>query len=229
MCIPIRNGTKKGFWRIPEEKLIVTGFPRFDRYLPNQPADQVKKILFMTTWREWLIDISDEEFKESAYFNRTTELLNHEKINQLLKEQNIQVTVALHPFMKEFEPYFRTIKNDCIQFVGFDELSIGEVIQEMDMLLTDITSVSWDFLYLNKPIIFYLFDQADWENKRGIYLNLNEDLYGYKAKNVEEVYACLTEIIIGGVNYNKWYSKATQYFDYFDQNKCERLAARVLK
>ncbi len=183
----------------------------------------------MTTWREWLIDISDEEFKESAYFNRTTELLNHEKINQLLKEQNIQVTVALHPFMKEFEPYFRTIKNDCIQFVGFDELSIGEVIQEMDMLLTDITSVSWDFLYLNKPIIFYLFDQADWENKRGIYLNLNEDLYGYKAKNVEEVYACLTEIIIGGVNYNKWYSKATQYFDYFDQNKCERLAARVLK
>lgn len=220
---------KRDLWRIPEEKLIVTGFPRFDRYLPNQPADQVKKILFMTTWREWLIDMSDEEFKESAYFKHTMELFKHEKINCLLKEQDVQVTVALHPFMKQFEQHFREIKNNCIRFVGFDELSIGDAIQEMDMLLTDITSISWDFLYLNKPIIFYLFDQTDWETKRGIYINLNEDLYGYKAKNSDEVYAYLKEILVEGINYNKWYSEANRYFDYFDQKNCERLAAQVLE
>lgn len=220
---------KREQWGIPEHKLVVTGFPRFDRYPTNQPADQVKKILFMTTWREWLTYLSDEEFEESAYFQHTMELLEHEEINRLLKAQNVLVTVALHPFMKKFEQHFREFTNDRIQFVGFDELSIGKAIQEMDMLLTDITSISWDFLYLNKPIIFYLFDQTDWETKRGIYINLNKELYGYKAQSSDEVYAYLKEILVEGVNYNKWYSEAHRYFDYFDQNNCERLTAQVLK
>lgn len=183
----------------------------------------------MTTWREWLTDMSDEEFKESAYFQYTMELLEHEEINRLLKAQNVLVTVALHSFMKKFEQHFREIMNDCIRFVGFDKLSIGDAVQEMDVLLTDITSVSWDSLYLSKPIIFYLFDQADWETKREIYIDLNKDLYGYKAKNSGEVYNYLKEIIVEGINYNKWYSEANRYFDYFDQNNCERLAARILE
>lgn len=218
---------KRDQWEIPEDKLIITGFPRFDRYPPNQPASQVKKVLFMTTWREWLFDLTAEEFKESPYFINTMELLHNQKINQLLQEQNVQVTVALHPFMREFEEHFLDIKSDAFQFIGFEELSLGNAIQEMDMLLTDITSVSWDFLYLNKPIIFYLFDQKDWETKRGIYIDLDKDLYGYKAKSSDEVYACLREIIIGGVSYNKWFDKADHYFDFFDQKNCERLANHV--
>src|SRR5690606_24124937 len=104
--------------------------------------------------------------------------------------------------------------------------SISKAIEESDMLLTDITSVSWDFLYLNKPIIFYLFDQEDWETKRGIYLDLNKDLYGYKAETAEDVYGFLKEIT-GGVNFNKWYSMAPQFIDFFDQDNCKRLTDRV--
>lgn len=219
---------KRDHWEIPEEKLIITGFPRFDRYPTNQPAKRVKNILFMTTWREWLVDLTDEELIASDYFASITKLLSHKKMNRLLKEHDVHITVALHPFMKHFEKHFQKLKSANIQFKAFDELSIGRSIEEMDMLLTDITSVSWDFLYLNKPIIFYLFDQEDLETKRGIYIDFDKDLYGYKAINSEEVVACLTEIIVDGVSYNKWYSEANRYIDFFDQDNCERLANRVL-
>ncbi|WKA59210.1 CDP-glycerol glycerophosphotransferase family protein [Planococcus shenhongbingii] len=218
---------KRDEWKIPQEKLIVTGFPRFDRYTANQPAPHVKKVLAMMTWREWLMESDSREFEKSDYFVHTSELLKHAGIQELLESQNMQVTVALHPFMQRFESHFNEITSERVHFIGFDQLSISQAIEENDMLLTDITSVSWDFLYLNKPIIFYLFDQEDWEKKRGIYMDLNKDLYGYKAKTVEEVYEFLKEIAVEGVNFNKWYSMAPQFIDFFDQNNCKRLTERV--
>lgn len=95
------------------------------------------------------------------------------------------------------------------------------------MLLTDYTSVSWDFLYQNKPIIFYMFDQEILEEKRGTYLNLDEDLYGYKAVNSDEVIHLLERIVTED-NTNLWYEKAEYYFDYFDQENCRRLADKVI-
>jgi|SRR5690625_2880041 len=89
------------------------------------------------------------------------------------------------------------------------------------MLLTDYTSVSWDFLYQNKPIIFYMFDQET------LYLDLDKDLYGYKAKDLKEVIKTL-EYIVTGENTNPWYEKAKDYFDYFDQENCRRLADEVI-
>ena len=220
---------KRNEWKIPEEKLIVTGFPRFDRYPANQPAEQVKNVLVMMTWREWLLDSDNEEFKQSDYYVNTHGLLQHSGIRKLLEEQNMHVTVALHPFMQRFEKHFEEISSERVRFTAFDELSISKAIEDNDMLLTDITSVSWDFLYLNKPIIFYLFDQEDWETKRGIYLDLDKDLYGYKAKTVEEVYGFLKEVTVGGVNYNKWYSVAPQFIDFFDQENCRRLTDSVFQ
>ncbi|MBZ5201498.1 CDP-glycerol glycerophosphotransferase family protein [Planomicrobium chinense] len=217
---------KRNEWGIPEEKLIVTGFPRFDRYPADQPAERVKRVLVMMTWREWLLESGTKEFEQSDYYLNTYGLLQHEGIQKLLEEQDMEVTVALHPFMQRFEKHFEEISSGRIRFVAFEELSISKAIEENDMLLTDITSVSWDFLYLNKPIIFYLFDQEDWETKRGIYLDLNKDLYGYKAKTAEDVYGFLKEIT-GGVNFNKWYSMAPQFIDFFDQDNCKRLTDRV--
>lgn len=217
---------KRNEWGIPEEKLIVTGFPRFDRYPADQPAKRVKRVLVMMTWREWLLESGTKEFEQSDYYLNTYGLLQHEGIQKLLEEQDMEVTVALHPFMQRFEKHFEEISSGRIRFVAFEELSISKAIEESDMLLTDITSVSWDFLYLNKPIIFYLFDQEDWETKRGIYLDLNKDLYGYKAETAEDVYGFLKEIT-GGVNFNKWYSMAPQFIDFFDQDNCKRLTDRV--
>lgn len=217
-------------WQIPEQKLIITGFPRFDRYPTNQPAPQVRKILMMMTWREWLYDLSEEEFLNSAYFKNTVGLIQHKGIRELLQRNGALMQIALHPFMKKFENYFISLgdSDSGIEFLDSQRASIERCIEESDMLLTDITSVSWDFLYLNKPIIFNMFDQKEYLEKRGTYLDLDKDLYGYKADTIEEVYRSLVKIIEGGMNTNEWYPIAPKYIDFFDQQNCERLAQRVL-
>ncbi|WP_298834089.1 CDP-glycerol glycerophosphotransferase family protein [uncultured Planococcus sp.] len=217
-------------WKIPEQKLIITGFPRFDRYPPNQPSTEVKNILMMMTWREWLFDLTKEEFIDSVYFKSTVGLLKHEGIQKLLSDHDLKLNIALHPFMKKFEKYFTGLTDNehGIRFLDFNQETIEYSIDHNDMLLTDITSVSWDFLYLNKPIIFYMFDQQEYLEKRGTYLNMDTDLYGYKANSIDHVYEYLKKIIEEKITYNAWYPKATDYIDYFDQDNCKRLTKRVM-
>ncbi|MDQ0427938.1 CDP-glycerol glycerophosphotransferase (TagB/SpsB family) [Planomicrobium stackebrandtii] len=217
-------------WKIPEQKLIITGFPRFDRYQPNQPSAAVKNILMMMTWREWLFDLTKEEFTDSAYFKSTVGLLKHEGIQKLLTDHNLHLNIALHPFMKKFEKYFAGLTDNehGIKFLDFNHETIEYSIDHNDMLLTDITSVSWDFLYLNKPIIFYMFDKQEYLEKRGAYLNMDTDLYGYNAVSIDNVYEYLKKIIEENITSNEWYPKAKDYIDYFDQDNCKRLTKRVM-
>lgn len=217
-------------WGIPERKLIVTGLPRFDRYELHKPAKEMKNILMMMTWREWLFDMSEKEFLESAYFRNTIGLIGHPGIRKLIAENGLHMQVALHPFMKKFEKHFTGLENSGsgIQFLDAKYHTIEKAIEENDLLLTDITSVSWDFLYLNKPIIFNMFDREEYIAKRGSYLDLVKDLYGYKADTIEEVYECLKKIVEEKISTNEWHPQAYQYIDYFDHQNCKRLAEKVL-
>ncbi|SIT93454.1 CDP-glycerol glycerophosphotransferase family protein [Edaphobacillus lindanitolerans] len=215
-------------WGFPPEKLIITGMARFDRLEPDSPAPEVRNILVMMTWREWLFGLTDEQFMESEYFRRTVGMLEDPGIRRLIRERGLHVKVALHPFMKRFESVFRNLPGSSrIRFVSFDEISVKEEVIRADMLLTDYTSVSWDFLYQNKPIIFYMFDQEELEEKRGTYLDLDGDLYGYKARTAEEV-TNLLDRITAGANTNPFYEKAPHYFGYFDRENCRRLADKVI-
>ncbi|MFJ7971160.1 CDP-glycerol glycerophosphotransferase family protein [Psychrobacillus sp. NPDC096389] len=218
-------------WGIPEEKLIVTGMARFDRFGPNRPAKTVKHILLMFTWREWLFDLSEEEFLESDYFRSTLDIFQDQRMEELISTYNLHVKVMLHPFMKKFEHYFKKvdIRGGKIEFYSFDEISIGDEIIEADMLLTDYSSISWDFLYMNKPIVFFTFDQEEFIKMRGSYLDLNKDLYGYKANTIDEVIEFMFHIIVNENTINPFYRKAFDYIDFFDRNNCERLSVEIFR
>lgn len=218
-------------WGIPEEKLLVTGMARFDNYEPDSPASRVENILIMFTWREWLFDISEDDFLKSDYFKRTIEVLSDNHLQDLFNKQQIKVKVVLHPFMKKFEQYFTEIQNKTAQisFYSFDEISIGEEIGQTDMLLTDYSSIAWDFLYMNKPIIFFTFDQTEYLKMRGSYIDLDKDIFGYKANTTEEVKKYMDLILLDGHTSNPFFKEASRYLDYFDKKNCERLATQLFK
>lgn len=217
-------------WGIPEHKLIVTGMARFDSLETDCAADMVKKVLIMFTWREWLFNLSDEAFLGSDYFHNTIELMKDQRMLKLASTYELQVKVILHPFMKKFEHHFNNLsyKGGKVEFFSTDEVSIGQKVTEADMLLTDYSSISWDFLYMNKPILFFTFDQEEFLEKRGSYLNLDTDLYGYKANTIDEVMDWMKEIIVNGKTTNPYFKTASKYIDFFNQKNCERLAQRII-
>lgn len=225
------KGIKLKEWGIPEEKLLVTGMARFDNYEYNSPASRVENVLIMFTWREWLFDLSEEDFLSSDYFKKTVEVLSDNHLLALFENRQVKVKVVLHPFMKKFEQYFTKMQTTAtnIKFYSFDEISIGNEMKEADMLLTDYSSIAWDFLYMNKPIIFFTFDQKEYLNMRGSYINLDKDLFGYKADTTEEVKKYMDLILIDGHSTNPYFKEGTRFLDYFDQRSCERLASQLFK
>lgn len=225
------KGIKLKEWGIPEEKLLVTGMARFDNYEYNSPASRVENVLIMFTWREWLFDLSEEDFLSSDYFKKTVEVLSDNHLLALFENRQVKVKVVLHPFMKKFEQYFTKMQTTAtnIKFYSFDEISIGNEMKEADMLLTDYSSIAWDFLYMNKPIIFFTFDQKEYLNMRGSYIDLDKDLFGYKADTTEEVKKYMDLILIDGHSTNPYFKEGTQFLDYFDQRSCERLASQLFK
>ncbi|WP_313237762.1 CDP-glycerol glycerophosphotransferase family protein [Sporosarcina ureae] len=220
---------KRNEWGIPDDKLVITGMARFDRLTPNHPSSEIKRLLLMFTWREWLFDLTEEEFLESTYFLSTVGLLKSKEFQLTVQDGNLEVRVILHPFMKRYEKYFSEngIINNRISFFSFDEVLIMEELYDADILITDYSSICWDFLYMNKPIIFYTFDQQEFLANRGTYLNLDTDLFGYKARYEEEVVSYLTTLIKDNKFGNPFFYRASTYIDYFDHHNCERLATAL--
>lgn len=213
-------------WGIPKEKLIVTGMARFDRLQPDSPSTEMKRLLLMFTWREWLFDLSEEEFLQSKYFQSTVGFVKSKRFQSLVQREEMEVRIILHPFMKRYEKYFRTAEavDDRISFFSFDEILIMDEVRNADLLITDYSSICWDFFYMNKPIIFYTFDQQEFLAKRGSYLDLDTDLFGYKANELDEAVNYLYKIIETKRFDNPYFEKTPTYIDYFDGGNCKRLA-----
>ena len=72
---------------------------------------------------------------------------------------------------------------------------LGYLKIPMRMLITDYSSVCWDVLYQDKPILFYQFDLDKYEEAQGSYLNMRTELFGDRAENCDELLDKLEEQI----------------------------------
>jgi len=83
----------------------------------------------MMTWREWLLELTEEEFLESDYFRCMVELLNDPELKDFIAAYRLNIKVVLHPFMKTYEDYFKPLENgNRISLITFDEASIKDEV-----------------------------------------------------------------------------------------------------
>ncbi|MDF2944222.1 MAG: putative glycosyl/glycerophosphate transferase involved in teichoic acid biosynthesis [Herbinix sp.] len=132
----------------------------------------LKKILYMPTFRE----------SESEFFN----IVNMNEFEQFLIENKILFCIKLHPkstMNKQFKEcsYENVIVIDS-QADPYPFLTI------VDGLVTDYSSIYFDFLLRDKPIIFFHYDLDRYlHNSRELYFNYEEFTPGMKAKNMVEL------------------------------------------
>lgn len=138
----------------PDGVLQYTGMPRYD-YLKNNLKNQ---ILFMPTWRTWLFYCkSTEQFKESEYFINWNKLINDEKLKEILEKNNLELIFYPH---YEIQPYIEAFKSDNtrIKIASIEKYDVQTLLNESKILVSDYSSVIFDFAFLNKPVIYYQFD-----------------------------------------------------------------------
>lgn len=180
---------------ITVDKVHATGFPRTDMFfdkkimkekskkmLEKYPFMKNKKvILFAPTYRGTKVSDADYGFDK----------LDLDKIYKKFKDEYVFI-FKWHPAL------YNNILNgtkkgyDLEKYKGFyqdlsDERDINELLLVSDILITDYSSVIFDWAFLNKPIIYFAYDKEDYENGRGLYFPFEEYIFGDVATDSKEL------------------------------------------
>lgn len=211
-----------------DSEVIVTGLTRWD-VLKDKSAGEDKKIFVMPTWRSWMDGIPEEEFIASNYFKQYRELLESKELNDILTQNNLTLHFLLHPKFSEYSDKF-TVAGDRIITHQFGDIKINEMLMESSLLITDYSSVSFEFFYMQKPVIFFQFDREDYDRYQGSYMDFDTDLFGDSVDNVDNLLERVSYYVGNGFSEMPQYaSLRNKYFKYVDHNNSQRTFEEVRK
>ncbi|WP_010498640.1 CDP-glycerol glycerophosphotransferase family protein [Ligilactobacillus acidipiscis] len=209
-------------------EIMLTGLTRWD-VLEDKSTEEDKKIFVMPTWRSWMDGIPEEEFIASNYFKQYKELLESKELNDILEKNNLTLHFLLHPKFSEYSDKFG-IQSDRIKTYRFGDVKINEMLMESSLLITDYSSVSFEFFYMKKPVLFFQFDRDEYERYQGSYMDFEKDLFGDSASNVNDLLTNLKYYVDNNFQENPEYAVLrNKFFKYVDHNNSKRTFNAVRK
>ncbi|MCD7928117.1 MAG: CDP-glycerol glycerophosphotransferase family protein [Oscillospiraceae bacterium] len=132
-----------------------TGLARYD----NLQQFQVKRqILVMPTWRKFLERFSAGEMEQTEYVQRWNSFLNAPRLLQALREHGVQLVFYPHYEIQKFLHLFHSPGPEIV-LADFDHYDVQQLLKESALLVTDYSSVFFDFAYMKKPCLYYFFDR----------------------------------------------------------------------
>ena len=209
-----------------EEQFFIGGYPRCEQLFENNNTlEQVgitkenysKVVLYMPTFRKasnWGITDSERDF---PLFNQES----LKEFNEFLSERKIMFIIKPHPAQDNLEMFnldfsnIKIIKNDLLLS---KKIMPYNFIGEADILLTDYSSIYFDYLLTQRPIGFVIDDIDEYSGKRGFVVDNPLDyMPGEKIKDVEDLKKFLDGILAGN---DDWQEKRKEINDLvnFDQS-----------
>lgn len=212
------------FWREPYARIfnqesdscIPLGYPRCDLLLhPTESAraklqalasagTREKIILWMPTFR----DTEKHEFPESKIprvyplpgLKSGAEL---ERLNEVCREANIRIVIKHHPQQIAWDhsdlSHIKLISQEDLVRAG---VQLYELLACTDALISDYSSVSIDFLLLDRPIGFVLDDYREYFAARGsTFSDPLRYMPGPHMMNVEDMAAYVRSVSLGEDRY----------------------------
>ncbi|TDM12404.1 CDP-glycerol glycerophosphotransferase family protein [Macrococcus lamae] len=205
------------------EQVKVTGLSRFDNLFKKITINN--QILIIPTWRDWLN--SPEKFSDSIYLEKIEELLNSHVIKEM-HDQGMEIIFCMHPNMQSYlhlinVPTF--IKN-----IEQGEVDVQQLIKESRLMITDYSSVGFDFSFLYKPVIYYQFDRNRFIGKDGSHLDLERELPGISVKNIENLEIQVKHFAARSFEIDeKLKFKIDSFIKYRDQQSSNRIYQSALE
>ena len=181
----------------------------------------------MPTWRNW-IKSENLKIEDTEYFKNIIGLLTDEKLNDFLKKQGIILNLYIHQLMHDYLGNFGNIGlGENVKLLPKDA-EITKELMKAKILITDYSSVAYDFYYLNKPIIFFQFDKEEYMSKVGSYVDLDNELFGKGAYTVDECVKDIIEISDNNFKYDEQTEKKSEnlkekFLKYTDKDNCKRV------
>jgi len=174
------------------ENILRTGIPRTDFFYNENEKENVfnrltkenpllwdkKVILYAPTYR-------DNELNE---FQMELDL---KKLYDELHEEYV-VLLRLHPAIKNVPDYSKMYPNFVLNYSS-PHYDINELLIVADILITDYSSISYEFSLLRKPMIFFAYDLAEYTRERGLWDRYENMVPGPVVANTEAIIDLIKE------------------------------------
>lgn len=213
-----------------DKEMLEYGYPRNDiLYAPdkNKRAERIKKsigipedkkvILYAPTWRD------DEYFEPGKYkFNLKLDL---RKMKEMLGSEYV-VALRMHYFIAN-DINVEGLEGFAYNLSKYND--IAELYLITDLLITDYSSVFFDYANLKRPILFYTYDLEKYRDQlRGFYLDFEKDLPGPMLQTSEEVIEAIKNIEQIKRDYSNLYETFYEEFcGWHDGKSTERVVRKV--
>lgn len=202
-----------------------TGLARFDN-LFNTHSDP-KVILYMPTFRRW-ID-TEEKMRDSFYYDNLIKFLNSKKLENILQKNDKYLYFCPHSGFRNFVHLFKN-NNSRVKVIDIKNVNVQELLIKGSLLITDFSSLSTDFAYMKKPIIYYQFDEKDYREKHigkmgyDTYFNYEEDGFGPVASDLSSLLEKLSNLLDNNLKVEeKYFKRIEKFFPLHDDKNCERI------
>lgn len=213
------------------KEVIESGYPRNDDLInlnneehiknikkSNQIPGDKKIILYAPTWR-------DNQFYEIGKYKFELEL-DLDLLQKSLGDEYI-VLLRLH-YLVSTHLNIEKYKGFVYDYSAYPDLR--ELYLIADLLITDYSSVFFDYAILNRPMLFFVYDIEEYHDRlRGFYFDFEEESPGPLVKTTVEL---INEIKQAGTHLEdgkKLQSFREKYTALEDGKATKRVAERVFK
>lgn len=182
---------KEGFGMKNKGKVKATGFPRTDCFFDKDYIEKKqnyfyeqypelknkKVVLFAPTYRGENLKVADYDFSK----------LDLDKIYDALGSE--------YAFVFKWHPaIYNNMERDILENYDFTKYKdfyydlskyrdINDLLLISDILITDYSSVIFDYVLLDKPVIYFTYDLDEYESERGLYFPFKDYVYGSVVKD----------------------------------------------
>lgn len=217
-----------------DEQLVLTGQSRFDALYD----DTKKQILILPTWRKSIGESYDNKtqsiyfngFKNTEYFKFYNSLINDPRLLEVMRKNGYTGLFCLHPIHKE--QYIDYEENDVFS-VNHGYVDYNKVFAESALMVTDYSSVLFDFAYLRKPVIYSQFDKEDFFEGQIYdegYFSYEEDGFGKVCYDLDSTVNELIMLIEKDCKpEEKYLERVNNFFAFDDKDNSKRILEAILK
>jgi len=232
---------KQKMSEIRQFRYALTGYPRNDILFSSEKIEQIERlrslyqckklVLYLPTHRQRLS--SDGKIAPIPEFNFFDSFgFDIDYIEDLMKNNRSLFALKLHSLQRfpKGAMLERVQKSKFIHLIDAHHplVDVHDYLRYTDILITDYSSVYFDFLLLDRPIIFAPFDYDEQLMVRSIRFPYEEVTPGPKAKDWPEVYSWLKDIFAGKDDWTESRQGMNRRFNaYRDGRNSERVYREI--
>ncbi len=212
------------------ENVQITGLARFDALYDNP----LKQLLILPTWRRAYRQCYDDKtssiyfdgFKETEFYRFYNGLMNDERLLEVMRRKGYRGLFCLHPiFMQQYVDF---VQNDVFS-VNEGFVDYNKAFAESSVMVTDYSTIAFDFAFLNKPIVYTQFDKEEFYANQ-IYdecFDYANEGFGPVCEDLDSAVNALIDVIENDCK-NQYLDRIDRFFVYHDQNNAKRILEAVL-